>query len=204
MKRRTLILGFVALALVLGNVPTAGAHAPWDVYDRCDLGDTYFYLGGPPQWWWFHNTSQATYGCHPYTRNAQTQTYNYADWYLPTRSCEGVAWPAAGGHNDGRCRDEKKYTGTYTILLYLIREGHFTTRRAPYVRYAFSLARGWTSMHFADQGAAQTGNKYLTQAYFDTRVDDGNAGFMRLIDNTGEPSQTKYVGVERLYYHPSE
>jgi hypothetical protein len=201
MKRRAFIAA--AAAFVLGLAPVASAHAPWDVFDICSRqGGPYFYPGGPSQWWYIHNgAAGATDGCHIYTSNAQTRVYNYADWYLPTQTCDR-ALPSTGGHNDGRCYNEKKYTGTYQALAYLVREGHFTTRRAQYARYAFNLARGVTSYHYIDQLAASTGNKLVVQGWFDTRMDDGNAGFLRLNDYTGETSQTKWVGVERMYFHP--
>jgi hypothetical protein len=205
MKRRTNIVAVASLVfgLVFGLAPAAGAHVPWDVHDVCDLeGNLYFYPGGPSRWWFIHSGAPgATEGCHLYTSNAQTQTYNYADWYLPTQSCDR-ALPSTGGHNDGRCYNEKKYTGTYQVLVYLVRESHFTTKRAPYVRYAFNLARGPTSKHIIDQSIAPTANKFVLSGWLDTRVDDGNSGFMRLNDYTGEASQTKWVGVDRLYYHP--
>lgn len=201
MKRRAWLAAAALCTIALA--PAAQAHQPWDVYDTCNTtGNIYFYPGGPSQWWKIHTgASLATGGCHLYTTNAQTQMYNYADWYLPTQSCAG-ALPATGGHDDGRCDDEKAYTGTYQILIHIARESHFSTRRAPYLRYAYSQARGVQQSVRIDQAAAAQGNKFVLQGYFDTRVDYGYSGFMRVTDYTGEASQTKFVGVDRLYFHP--
>lgn len=201
MKRRALVAALTAL--VLGLAPAARAHTWWDVYDTCDInGSLYFYPGGPAQWWYFHQTPAATNGCHLYTTIA-SQVYNYADWYLPTQECTNTSLPNMGNHNDGRCYNEKKYTGTYQMLAYLIRESHFSTRKAHYIRYPFSLVKGGTS-HFVDQGAAATGNKLVVTGWIDTRLDDGNAGFMRVNDYSTEPSGSKYVGVDRMYFHNKE
>lgn len=203
MKRRALVAALAVLVLGLAP-PAAEAHAPWDVYDTCSVeGSYYFYPGGPSQWWHIHqNAPGATNYCHLYTSNSNTRVYNYADWYLPTKSCD--RWlPSMGGHNDGRCYEERKYTGTYQVFAHLVRESHFSTKRAHYIRYAFNLVKGGTS-HLVDQAAAPTGNKLVVTAYFDTRVDDGYAGFMRVNDYTTEPSGSKWIGVDRMYFHPVE